>query len=235
MTSPKIVAHRGYSARFPENTVAAARAAIAAGSDFVEADARFSADGTLFCFHDATLARLTGATEAIAESSDAALGQVRYRGEAPARFAEIVAAISGRCGLLVDVKLSSQAMLLALHGALETAGWPADVWLGLRDAGQTAAARAMFEDRVGILALLPELADAEAFLAAGAAALRVWEEDIGSAEVQLLKSRVPIWVTAGKVDGRAVGDLDADARARVLAFEPAAVLVNDPVFLAGRS
>ena len=233
MQIPQIVAHRGYSARWPENTVASCRAAIAAGADFVEADVRFSADGTLFCFHDPVLSRLTGSSRQIAESSDAELRAVRYTGEAPAAFEEIVAEISGKSGLLVDVKLAGDAVLRAVHRVLENAAWPQNVWLGLRSAQQAETARALFGDRVRILALLPDLADAEAFLATGADALRLWEQDIGTATAQELKAKAPVWVTAGKVDGRAPGDLDEASRARILAFEPAAVLVNDPVFLVG--
>ena len=47
MTRPLIVAHRGYSARYTENTLTAYRAAIAAGADVVESDARLSKDGTV--------------------------------------------------------------------------------------------------------------------------------------------------------------------------------------------
>ena len=44
---PLVIAHRGHSARYPENTLEAYRAAIAAGADLVETDARLSADGVV--------------------------------------------------------------------------------------------------------------------------------------------------------------------------------------------
>jgi glycerophosphoryl diester phosphodiesterase len=148
MQIPQVVAHRGYSARWPENTVASCRAAIAAGADFVEADVRFSADGTLFCFHDPVLSRLTGSSREIAACPDAELRAVRYAGEAPAAFAEIVAEISGKAGLLVDVKLAGEDVLQGVHRVLEAAAWPENVWLGLRSAGQAEAARALFGDHL---------------------------------------------------------------------------------------
>ncbi len=40
-----IIAHRGYSARFRENSPTAWREAAAAGADVVETDIRFTADG----------------------------------------------------------------------------------------------------------------------------------------------------------------------------------------------
>ncbi len=57
--SVQLVAHRGYSAHYPENTLAALRAAIALGVPAVEFDVQLSADQQLFLHHDATLERTT--------------------------------------------------------------------------------------------------------------------------------------------------------------------------------
>jgi glycerophosphoryl diester phosphodiesterase len=58
----EIIAHRGYSARAPENTIAALESAIAAGADAVEFDLHVSADGVPVLFHDELLERTsTGA------------------------------------------------------------------------------------------------------------------------------------------------------------------------------
>jgi glycerophosphoryl diester phosphodiesterase len=62
MTLPpgsQIIAHRGYSARAPENTLAALEAALAAGADAVEFDIRTAACGTPVLFHDPMLGRTT--------------------------------------------------------------------------------------------------------------------------------------------------------------------------------
>lgn len=50
---PAVVAHRGASAHFPENTLAAFEAAADAGADVVELDVRRSPDGVLVISHDA--------------------------------------------------------------------------------------------------------------------------------------------------------------------------------------
>jgi glycerophosphoryl diester phosphodiesterase len=47
-----LLAHRGYHADAPENTLAAFRAAVAAGADGVETDLRLSADGQAVLYHD---------------------------------------------------------------------------------------------------------------------------------------------------------------------------------------
>lgn len=57
---PKIVAHRGYSAVFPENTLAAFAGALDIGVDYIELDVQLSKDGQVVVLHDGNLARTTG-------------------------------------------------------------------------------------------------------------------------------------------------------------------------------
>jgi len=47
-----VIAHRGYHASEPENTLAAFEAAIALGVDGIETDIRLSSDGQLVLYHD---------------------------------------------------------------------------------------------------------------------------------------------------------------------------------------
>ena len=56
---PEIIAHRGFSARAPENTLAALEAALHIGADAVEFDVQTAACGTPVVFHDAMLGRTT--------------------------------------------------------------------------------------------------------------------------------------------------------------------------------
>jgi glycerophosphoryl diester phosphodiesterase len=51
----QVIAHRGASKAFPENTLAAFRGAAAMGADMVELDVRATADGHLVVHHDAHL------------------------------------------------------------------------------------------------------------------------------------------------------------------------------------
>jgi glycerophosphoryl diester phosphodiesterase len=55
-----VYAHRGYHGSEPENTLAAFAEALAMGVDGLELDVRQTASGTLVCFHDWYLKRLTG-------------------------------------------------------------------------------------------------------------------------------------------------------------------------------
>lgn len=56
----KIVAHRGYSSMFPENTMAAFMGACELGVDYIELDVQLTADGIPVVFHDTDMARITG-------------------------------------------------------------------------------------------------------------------------------------------------------------------------------
>ncbi|MFA5517790.1 MAG: glycerophosphodiester phosphodiesterase family protein [Spirochaetota bacterium] len=54
-----IIAHRGASAYYPENTLVSFEAAIQLGAEMVELDVRLSRDGEVVVFHDDTLSRCT--------------------------------------------------------------------------------------------------------------------------------------------------------------------------------
>ncbi len=113
---PLVIGHRGFAARYPENTAAGVRAALAAGADGVEVDARLSADGLWVCHHD-----------------------LRFRGEAVHRhpwrdlrangvdpLEEILAAVPGERWLYLEIKPLAarhlEAGLEALHGILAPHG-----------------------------------------------------------------------------------------------------------------
>ncbi len=59
MPNVKIFAHRGWSAKYPENTLLAFREAIALGADAIEFDVRQTKDGELVISHDADISRTT--------------------------------------------------------------------------------------------------------------------------------------------------------------------------------
>jgi glycerophosphoryl diester phosphodiesterase len=63
---PKIYAHRGASADFPEHTLQAYLTAIEQGADGFECDVRLTKDSIPILWHDATLERAAGATGDIA-------------------------------------------------------------------------------------------------------------------------------------------------------------------------
>jgi glycerophosphoryl diester phosphodiesterase len=63
-----VTAHRGFSGRAPENTMAAFRLAIDAGCDGIELDVHLSKDNQVVVIHDDTLKRTTDGRGAVADS-----------------------------------------------------------------------------------------------------------------------------------------------------------------------
>lgn len=80
----QLVAHRGYRAAYPENSVAGIRAALAAGIHHVECDVQFSRDGVAMLYHDLSLDRVSGVNGTLLDYDAAQLVQLPA-GE-PARF-----------------------------------------------------------------------------------------------------------------------------------------------------
>ncbi|TKX23490.1 phosphatidylglycerol phospholipase C [Elsinoe australis] len=62
---PQAIAHRGYKAKYPENTMAAFKGAVDVGSHAIETDVHITKDDVVVLSHDATLKRCYGREEKI--------------------------------------------------------------------------------------------------------------------------------------------------------------------------
>jgi glycerophosphoryl diester phosphodiesterase len=65
----KIYAHRGFSSKFPEATLAAYQGAIEVGADGLECDIRLTREGIPVCFHDRTTLGISGKFKFISRTS----------------------------------------------------------------------------------------------------------------------------------------------------------------------
>jgi glycerophosphoryl diester phosphodiesterase len=65
----KVVAHRGYSGLYPENTMLAFKKAAEAGADEIELDIQLSRDGTVVIIHDESVDRVTGVSGLVRDLS----------------------------------------------------------------------------------------------------------------------------------------------------------------------
>jgi glycerophosphoryl diester phosphodiesterase len=63
----KVISHRGFSHKAPENTLASVAASIAIGTDACEFDVRTTADDRVVLMHDATVDRTTNGTGEISQ------------------------------------------------------------------------------------------------------------------------------------------------------------------------
>jgi len=118
------VAHRGDSARFPENTLRAFAGALAAGADGIECDVRLDRLGRPYVFHDDDTLRLTGRPGAFATHSPEVLADLRVGGEPIpdlAAVAALVRAAATARPLLWNVELKPTRHAAALVAACRPA------------------------------------------------------------------------------------------------------------------
>ena len=109
---PLVGAHRGASARAPENTLAAFRAAIEDGSGLIELDVRLTRDGRLAVMHDANTRRTTGVSRAVGKSDYKSLRDldagrlkgVQWAGEPVPELGDVFALVRDRLSVNVEVK-----------------------------------------------------------------------------------------------------------------------------------
>jgi len=100
------IAHRGlHGVGVPENSLAAARAAIRAGYG-IECDIQPSGDGTPMVFHDYQLARLTGQDGFISATDPLQLSRLRLAGsdEPVPSLAQFLDVVAGQVPLLIEIK-----------------------------------------------------------------------------------------------------------------------------------
>jgi len=123
---PFLIGHRGYAAEARENTPPAFEAALEAGCDGVELDARMSRDGVALVHHDAE-ARSSGQTLVLADRSFEALRDTRFEGRGgPYRIhslTEVLRGLAGRCLINVEAKPAApefrQRTAAAIYEAVE--------------------------------------------------------------------------------------------------------------------
>ncbi len=106
------IAHRGDSGNFPENTIAAFRAAADAGADICELDVQATRDGAVVVIHDDSVDRTTNGTGAVAALTLAELKRLdagswmgeRFARERVPTLEEVFAAVGTRLGLNIEIK-----------------------------------------------------------------------------------------------------------------------------------
>lgn len=120
-----MIAHRGASADYPENTLAAFDAAIRMGADMVELDVQLTADGEVVAHHDKKVSRCTDGKGAVAACSLAALKALdagswfdrKFRGEKIPSLSEVLALCKGRAPLNIEIK--TEAVTDGAAGGIE--------------------------------------------------------------------------------------------------------------------
>lgn len=225
-----IIAHRGYSAAQPENSLQAFDAAVAAGADFIETDPRLSLDGIVVCCHDPSLERRARRPEVIAETDFASLRAIPLEGGARiATLDEVLDLAKGRIPVVLDVKVAGPEMQDRIEAVAGRTGMGDDLVQGVRTLDDCRWLRTRHPRR-DILAFLSDYGDIGRFAAAGATIIRLWEEDVTVerlAAIQMAGCRT--WVTCGlRRQGEIAGACEA-RRLAGLAQVADGVILNDPI------
>ncbi|MFD0958563.1 glycerophosphodiester phosphodiesterase [Paenibacillus chungangensis] len=107
------VAHRGWSSRAPENTMAAFQLAIDAKDiEWIECDVQLSRDGVPVVIHDYNLRRTTNGRGDVRSWTAAELASLdaggwfspQFKGESIPTLEELLTAAAGRCKLNIELK-----------------------------------------------------------------------------------------------------------------------------------
>lgn len=114
MTAPLVIAHRGASHAWPENTAAAFDAALEEGADGIELDLQFTADGVAVVFHDHGLDKLGLARRHVSEYRWDELRRLdagrwfagRETSDRILRLEEVLEGWAGRTRLYLEIKNS---------------------------------------------------------------------------------------------------------------------------------
>jgi len=112
LNPPWVTAHRGYRKIYPENTLAAFQAAVAAGAPMIELDVMFSGDRKPVVIHDATLERTTNGHGAVSDYKLEELKQLDAGSWFDAQFAdqrlpelsEVLDLVYGRAYVNIEIK-----------------------------------------------------------------------------------------------------------------------------------
>ena len=111
----KIIAHRGFSSRYTENTLPAIRAALRLGVDYVEVDVHETRDGELVVFHDYRLDRLCGVPGRL---RDKTLAELQRINPAIPTLREVLRVCRGKARVLIEIKRADPRQVAALVQAL---------------------------------------------------------------------------------------------------------------------
>ncbi|WP_459645923.1 glycerophosphodiester phosphodiesterase [Kineococcus sp. NUM-3379] len=133
LSGPLVIAHRGYSAVAPENTLAAFEAALRCGADMVETDLHPAADGTVVLFHDGEVDATTDGSGRLADLDAAGIARLdagswfspAYRGQRIPLLADLLDLLTEHPGaqLLLELKeVWTAEQVAAALDVIRTAG-----------------------------------------------------------------------------------------------------------------
>jgi len=218
-TDIEIIAHRGASGSHPENTLAAIRAAVSEGADWVEIDVQETVDGEVVVMHDSDFMKLSGVDLKIweAEMSDLQTLDIgswfdpSFAEERVPTLAQALEAVRDHPSkLLIELKYYGHDVDLEARTAdiIESAGMTDQVALMSLKYPAVQKMKALRPDwDVGVLAAtaIGDLSELDAdFVAAGLATARL------AKRVQAQGKKLFVWTINDPVDMSAMMSMGVD-------------------------
>lgn len=114
-TRPLVIAHRGFSARYVENSMPAILAALRLGVDLVEIDVHETRDEQLVVFHDFRLHRICRVRGRVRSKT---LAELKALNPDIPTLAEVLRACRGKARVLVEIKRADPRKVAAIIGQL---------------------------------------------------------------------------------------------------------------------
>lgn len=224
-TETKFIAHGGFSARYPENTLTSYLEAAKLGAKCIEGDVVLHPEtGELICFHPSGISSGAGTYDA------QTIAQQINQGQEFPTLAEVLLQLPEDVRFLVDFKQPSE---IAFETLLQDRDIDISrVIIGVRNMADFQLIRKM-NQQVEMLALFSDPDSFVAFQAAGGKYFRLWEKDVTPERVEAIqKIGLEVWVTPGKKATpedpvRTAGETDAAHIQWLMNLYVNAVLVND--------
>jgi glycerophosphoryl diester phosphodiesterase len=129
---PIVVAHRGFSGKFPENTLRAVEEALKLPIDCIELDVRRTKDGTLVVIHDETVDRTTNGSGRVRELTWNEIRKLdagswkgeEFAGECIPRVDEALQLVNGKVVVFLEIKEpDTTPQLIDLVRKLNASSW----------------------------------------------------------------------------------------------------------------
>ena len=219
----KLIAHRGASLLYRENTLEALVCAARKGADAVECDIRKTLDGAYILFHDPTLERIAGDPCAVAENSLEAISDLleRKAGFRPPTLGDLAESYREDAPVLLDIAVPADEAFLS---ALKKLPFPFIV--GVSRPEDVKAYRALVPSE-RLLGFIPSPEYAAPFLRDGAGIIRLWEhwlDSVTPADIRRIDPAAEVWIMSNR-DGCMDGCAESVERMKALGAD--GVLMND--------
>jgi len=120
-----VIAHRGASAYYPENTIASFQGAISMGADMVELDVQLTKDGAVVVFHDEKITRCTNGKDRVADHTLIELKALdagswfdkKYQAVKIPTLAEVLSLCRDK--IAVNIEIKNESVTDAVAGGIE--------------------------------------------------------------------------------------------------------------------